>query len=76
MQGNVQPCPHCGGTGEVRVEWRVGYRFQDCTEWAREGPFASREAAEAFAAAEKAAGVDQRHSCNIFVHEQVSQTGR
>lgn len=65
MQGNVTPCPNCGGCGEIRVEWCVGYRYQDCTEWEKQS-FGSREEAEAFIVAHP----NTDSGCNVFVHEQ------
>lgn len=43
-QDNVEPCRYCGGTGEVRFQWWVEQRYQDCTEWA--GPFETQEEAQ------------------------------
>jgi hypothetical protein len=44
MQDNVICCPHCNGTGELRLEWYVIYRYQDCSDW--HGPYGSLAEAE------------------------------
>lgn len=47
MSDHVKPCPHCGGTGEIReggAPYFIRYCYQDCNEIRQDG-FATIEAA-------------------------------
>lgn len=62
---NVEPCPHCNGTGEQRFEWWVCCRYQDGSDW--HGPYHT----EAEAQGKCSEYDDERHGYLASVVKQV-----